>query len=178
MPTRSERNQQKVTQYEREQELESTRILSDQKRQIIMANTKLEQAKVTAERRELTEKAKLEAELTSAQTRLEGARKKAEAIVTQGKAEATVIAAQNQAVIAELKTAVEGFPSPADYAQYQMIVKMAPALAEIFASDTSEFARLFSDYMTPIGNKPQSAEHIKPLVGEPPETQPMAEVRK
>jgi hypothetical protein len=35
---------------------------------------------------------------------------------------------------------------------------MAPALAEIFASDDSDFARLFARYMTPASKMSQGAK--------------------
>ena len=42
-----------------------------------------------------------------------------------------------------------GGPSAGQFAQYQVVLRLAPALKEIFASDTSDFAKLFADYLTP-----------------------------
>ena len=50
--------------------------------------------------------------------------------------------------VAGLRTAVEGFNSADQFAQYQMVMRLAPALKEVFASDTSDFAKLFAAYMT------------------------------
>ncbi|MCO6457286.1 MAG: hypothetical protein J5I93_18465 [Pirellulaceae bacterium] len=148
-------NEQKVTQFERQQELESTKALAEQLTLTIDANTKLEQAKVLAQRQTQNETAKLEAELQSAQTRLEGAKQRAEAIRTQAQAEANVIEAENEAAVAELRTAVEGFPSPQYYSHYHVLRKLSPTLTEIFASDSSDFAKLFSTYMRPeLGPSP------------------------
>ncbi|MFN4257828.1 MAG: SPFH domain-containing protein [Gemmataceae bacterium] len=157
-------NEQKVIQFEREQKLKSTEALAQQRQRIIDANTSLEQAKIIAERRVQNEKAKLGAELQSAQARLDGAKKRAEAILTQGKAEANIIMAENEAVVAELKKAVDGFPTPDHFAQYHVLAKLSPALAEIFASDTSEFAKLFSTYMAPGSRK---IELAGPVPSEP-----------
>jgi hypothetical protein len=44
---------------------------------------------------------------------------------------------------------VQGFPSAEQYAQYQVMLKLAPALGEVFASDGSEFAKLFTAYLAP-----------------------------
>jgi hypothetical protein len=59
-----------------------------------------------------------------------------------------VIGLQNEAEISGLKTAVQGFPSVEHFAQFHVLSKVTPALSEIFASDDSEFARLFAAYMT------------------------------
>ena len=61
--------------------------------------------------------------------------------------------AQNEAQVAGLRTAILGFTGAQHYAQFQMLSKLAPALSEIFASDDSEFAKLFADYMTPSPTK-------------------------
>ncbi len=142
-------NEQKVAQFVQEQELKSTEALADQRQRIIDANTTLEQAKNLAQRRIQSEEAGLTAALESAQARLEGTAKRAEAILTKAKADVAVIAAENEAAVAELRTAVQGFPSPHEFAQYHVLTRLAPALSEIFASDTSAFAKLFSDYLTP-----------------------------
>jgi hypothetical protein len=142
-------NPKAVVNFEREKERKATEALAPQRTQVIDANTKLEQAKILAERKVQNEKSRLQAELESAQARLEGAKKRAEAIITTGKAEAAVAVATNEATVAGLKTAIEGFGSSDAFAQYHVLVKMSPVLSEIFASDTSEFARLFSTYMAP-----------------------------
>ena len=46
-----------------------------------------------------------------------------------------------------------GFPTPDHFAQYHVMLKLSPALSEIFASDNSEFGRLFSTYMSPPPKK-------------------------
>ena len=38
--------------------------------------------------------------------------------------------------------------------QYQVLTKVAPALTEIFASDDSEFAKLFAKFMVPPSGQP------------------------
>ena len=144
-----EKNKQLVEQYKTEQEQKAKEALAEQRKVVVEANTKLEQEKVKAQQRIEVETLKLEALLKAAQTRLEGAKKRAEATITEGKAEAAVIEAKNQAEIAGLRTAVEGFANPEAFAQYHVLMRLAPALSEIFASDTSEFAKVFSSYMTP-----------------------------
>jgi hypothetical protein len=145
-------NEQKVSQYKQEQELKSTEALAQQRKLIIDANTKLEQAKIIAQRRLANEKAQLEAELESAQARLDGAKKRAEAILNAGRAQANVAIADNEATVAELKTAIAGFQSPDHFARYHVLRKMAPVLSEIFASDSSDFAKLFSSFLAPTKN--------------------------
>ena len=91
----------------------------------------------------------LKQDLANAQLRLEAARKQAEATLSRGKAEAAVIGLQNEAQVAGLRKMVEGFTSVQHFAQYQVIAKPALALSEIFATDSGEFAKLFTGYMTP-----------------------------
>src|SRR5262249_49654280 len=67
----------------------------------------------------------------------------------KGKAEAAVINLQNEAEVAGLRKAVQGFATAANFAQYQILTRLAPSLREIFASDESEFAKILTNYMTP-----------------------------
>jgi regulator of protease activity HflC (stomatin/prohibitin superfamily) len=143
-----EKNKQLVEQYKTEQEQRAKEVLAEQRRLVVDANTKLEQEKINAQRRKDVEQARLEANLKAATARLEGAKKRAEATITEGKAEASIITANNEAEIAGLKTAIAGFATPEQFAQYQVLTKLAPALSEIFTSDNSEFAKVFTTYIT------------------------------
>jgi hypothetical protein len=58
-----------------------------------------------------------------------------------------VIDLENKAEVQGLKTAVESFPTVEAFAQYHVVSKLAPALSEIFASDSSDFAKLFASYL-------------------------------
>ncbi len=60
-----------------------------------------------------------------------------------------MILKKNEAEVSGLRKAIQGFGSAMNFAQYQMVKQLAPALREIFASDDSEFSKLFSSYMTP-----------------------------
>ena len=154
-------NEQKVIQFEQEQILKSTEALSEQRKKVIAANTKLERARIDAQRMIATLEAEQEALVKSAQARLDGAKKRAEAIQTTGEAEAAVITAENEAEVASLKTALAGFGTAQAFADYHVLTKVAPVLSEIFASDTSDFAKLFSNYLQ---SQPSS------LPGTPPAT--------
>jgi hypothetical protein len=144
-----DKNEQLVEQYKTEQEQKGKEALKEQRSKLVDANRDLKVAKTLAKQQKEVEKAKQENDLKSAQTRLEAAREQAKATITRGKAEAAVVIAQNEAEVAGLRTAIAGFPSPEQFSQYHVLTKLSPALSEIFASDTSEFARLFSVYMTP-----------------------------
>ena len=143
-----EKNAQLVEQYKSEQEQAAKKALSEQRSKLVDANRDLTVAKTLAEQQTEVEEAKQKNDLKSAQTRLDAAREQAKAAITRGKGEAAVILAQNEAEVAGLRTAVGAFPSAELYAQYQVMAKLAPALSEIFASDTSDFAKMFSSYMT------------------------------
>lgn len=149
--TRVERdkNLKLVEQYKQEQELKAKEALAEQRKHVVKANQGLKVETTRAKQAKETETAKLENELKAAQARLDAAEKQARAIRTRAQGEADVILAQNKAEVAGLERAVAGFPSPEHFAQYHVLTRLAPALSEIFASDQSEFARVFSTYMTP-----------------------------
>jgi len=127
----------------------AAKTMKAQAKEKVDAETRLVQEKTQAKQRLQVQELQLKQELESAQLRLDAAQKQAAAVLTKGKAEAAVITAKNEAEIAGLRKAVQGFESAQQYAQYHILERLAPALKEIFASDESEFAKLFSTYMTP-----------------------------
>jgi hypothetical protein len=141
-------NARLIDQHKQEQEQKATEILAKQRQLVVDANAQLEVAKTDAKRDLAVEEAKLKTALKAAQARLDGARETAKLAIVKGKGEAASVMAENEAEVAGLKTAIGGFPSPDHFAQYHVLTKVAPALSEIFASDTSEFARVFSTYMS------------------------------
>lgn len=145
-----ERNRSRLGQYKEQQQLRSIEALKEQNQKKVEADTRLQVAKTQAEQRKQVEELRLKQELESARVRLEAARARAEAVLTRGNAEAVVIQAQNEAEVAGLRKAVQGFPSAGTFAHYHILSRLVPALREIFASDESEFARLFAAYMTPL----------------------------
>lgn len=149
-----EKNNVRVRQFQAEQELKAKEELQQQAKEKVEAETRLVQAKTKAGQAKEVEGLRLKQELASAELRLEAARKTAEATLARGRAEAAVVTAQNEAEVAGLRRAVEGFRGVQNYAQFQMISRLAPALSEIFASDDSEFARIFAGYMSPGDTTP------------------------
>jgi multidrug efflux pump subunit AcrA (membrane-fusion protein) len=144
-----DKNADLVLQYRSEAEQKGKEALSEQRGKLVDANRDLKVARTLAEQQKEVEEARLKNELKSAQARLEAAREQAKATVTRGKAEEAIIIAQNGAEVAGLKIAVSGFPTPDHFAQYHVLTKMSPALSEIFASDSSDIAKLFTHYMSP-----------------------------
>jgi hypothetical protein len=143
-----EKNKKLVEQYKTEQEQKGKEMLAEQEKRVVDANAKLKVEKTKAKQLKEVEEAKLKTDLLAAQQTLDASRETAKATLTQGKAEASVIMANNEAEVAGLKAAIGGFPSPEAFAQYHVVSRLTPALGEIFASDTSDFAKLFSGYMT------------------------------
>ena len=131
------------------------------------ARRKLAEAEEKAKQDKQVAASELEKDLQAAQLRLDAGKKEAEAKKTRGEADAEVINRQNEAELAGLRKAVQGFPSAEHYAQYQMLSKLAPALSEIFASDTSEWARLFASYMAPPPSKAAARGNEKGTEGGP-----------
>ena len=144
-----QRNVEMVKQYTNEQALKSQEAAVDQNRERVLAETRLAQAETEAEQLVDVEKLKLTAMVTVATSQLEAAREQAKAVKARAEAEAAVITAQNEAEVAALRTSVEGFGSPELFARHAVLKRLAPSLGEIFASDESEFGRLFSTLLVP-----------------------------
>ena len=143
-----EKNKTLLEQYKTKQELEAARAKEEQASQKVKAETRRVQAQTQATQKKEVELLRLKQELENAKINLEAARERAEAIQKTGKADADVINFENEVEVAEIKKAIQGFASVQNFAQYQVLKKLAPALTEIFASDDSEFARLFATYLS------------------------------
>jgi regulator of protease activity HflC (stomatin/prohibitin superfamily) len=161
-----EKNVESIGQYKEQQELKAKEALKQQEEEKVTASSKLVQAEAKSRQRKATEEARLKQDLANAQLRLDAAREQAKAVVASGKAEADVIMLQNEAEVSGLRKAVQGFPSADHFAQYHVLIKLAPALGEIFASDTSEFAKLFAVYLTPPA-KPATAAPVRAAAVDP-----------
>jgi SPFH domain/Band 7 family protein len=141
-----QKNQAKLGQYKAEQELVAKEALKQQAKEKVEAETRLVQAKTRADQMREVELSRLKQELDNAQLLLDAAQSEAAATLSKGKAEAAVINLTNEAEVAGLRTAVQGFSSVQNFAQYHIVTRLAPALGEIFASDGSDFAKIFADY--------------------------------
>jgi SPFH domain / Band 7 family len=158
-----EKNASLIDQYKQAQELAATTARKEQNEEKVAAATKLNTATIEAQQKLEVEEKKLEQDLKNAETNLKAAKEQAEAVLAQAEADAEVITKENEAKVAGLRTAVEGFNSADQFAQYQMLTRLAPALKEIFASDTSDFAKLFANYMTQGSSKPAAARVVGPV---------------
>jgi regulator of protease activity HflC (stomatin/prohibitin superfamily) len=147
-----EKNKARVGTYKAEQELKAKEALSQQKTEKTRAGTRLVQATTKAEQLKEVETSRLKQELENAQLRVDAAALQKTAILQKAKAEAEVIQSQNQAEIAGLEKAIQGFRGAQQFAQYHLMARLGPSLGEIFASDDSEFAKLFSSLQTPPPN--------------------------
>jgi hypothetical protein len=148
-------NENMIKRLESEAENKANEAKVKQSNAVTAAMTDLERAKIQAEQRLKVLEADLMTQKEAAAIRLEGARSEATKILALAEAEAKVTDKQNQAEIADIKTAIQGFANVDAFAQYHMLKTLSPALTEIFASDTSEFAKLFSNFManSPKPNK-------------------------
>ena len=144
-----ETNKQLVEQHKANQEKAAQDVLVKQKSEMVDAKRDLAVATKLATQTKEVEETKLKNDLENAKIELDAAKEQAKATLTRGKADADIILAKNKAEIAGLETAIKGFTTPEQFAQYHVLMKLSPALSEIFASDTSEFAKVFSTYMTP-----------------------------
>jgi len=157
---KQEQNKSLLGQYKEEQKLKSIEAMKVQYREKVEADTRLLVMKTDVQRLKQVEESKLKQELENARIRLDAARSRAEAMLVKGKADADVILKKNDAEVSGLRKAVQGFGSAMNFAQYHMVKQLTPALREIFASDESEFSKLFSAYMTPTS--PGQAAQVPP----------------
>lgn len=156
-----EQNKSLIEQYKSEQELKAKDALTQQKAQTVEAGTLLQNATIEAQKRKAVEEARLKNDLAIAQIRLDAAKDRAKGIVALGKAEAEKIMLENEAEVSGIKKAISGFPSSEAFAQYHIMAKLGPALTEIFASDSSDFAKLFAGYLTGFNPRPSGATAAK-----------------
>ena len=166
-----EKNVVRLRQYQAEQELKAKEALKQQAREKVEAETRVVQAKTKATQMLEVEESRLRQDLTNAQVTLDAARQQAEATLAHGRADAAVIQLQNEATVSGLQTAVDGFGSAQQFAQYQILSRLGPAISEIFASDDSEFARLVAEYMTT--RQPPASQPAPPTIA--PVTVPVSE---
>lgn len=160
-----EKNTVRLGQYKAEQNLKAKEALKQQAKEKVEAETRLLREQTHAEQLLEVEKARLEQELKNAQLKLDAARDQATAIRAKGEAEAKVIQLQNEAEVAGLRKAVQGFASVQNFAQYHVLSRLGPALTEIFASDDSDLAKLLTSYLTLPGSmsKPAADSGEKPM---------------
>jgi hypothetical protein len=142
-------NESLKEQYKTEQTLKANEALSRRNQLLVEVDTRLKQATIQAKQRKEVEEEKLKQALENAEIQLTAAKERAKAIKATGQADADVLNLQNEASVSGLRKAIQGFPSADAFAQYQVLMRLAPALSEIFASDTSDFAKLFSGYLSP-----------------------------
>jgi len=155
-------NENMVKRLESEAETKANEAKVKQNAEVTAANTLLEKAKILAEQKVKVLEADLMTQKEAAQLRLDAAKSEADYILAQAEAQVKITEKENQAQIAEIKTAIQGFPNVETFAQYHMLMKLSPALNEIFASDGSEFAKLFANYMTPPAKANGPAQPNKP----------------
>ena len=117
-----EKNVVRMGQYRAAQELAAKEALKQQYKEKVDAETRLLQAKTRAEQMREVELSRLKQELDNAQLELDAAKNQAEAILTKGRAEAAVILLTNEAEIAGLRKAVQGFASVQNFAQYHIVI--------------------------------------------------------
>jgi regulator of protease activity HflC (stomatin/prohibitin superfamily) len=143
-------NMELVKQHLADQDRKGKELLADQEQEVAKAQGRLGAAEEKAKQDKETTKIDLDQQLKSAEVRLAAARSDARAMLSKAQAKADNVTKDNEAAVASLKTAMSGFQSPEHFAQYHVLNRLSPALMEIFASDQSDFARLFTGYMTPI----------------------------
>jgi hypothetical protein len=154
-----DKNKTLITQHKSDQTVKATGALKQRAEEINKAQIRRNKATVEASQKLANEKLSLENDLAAATLRLEAAKEQAKAILSQGEADAKIITLENEAQVAGLRQAVLGFSSVQVFAQYHVLARIAPALTEIFASDESDFAKLFSTHLTQPpanGTKPAS----------------------
>ncbi len=164
------KNGARLRQYRAAQELKAKEALKDQAKSKVEAETRLIQAKTKATQMKEVALSQATQDLENAQLVLDAAEKQAEATITKGKADAAVIDLQNDAKVAGLRKAMQGFADVQSFAQYNLMNRLGPALTEIFAGDDSEFGRLFSNYLTKPAGSASKPTAIPTVTADPSAT--------
>jgi regulator of protease activity HflC (stomatin/prohibitin superfamily) len=142
-----DKNKTLITQHKSDQTVKAAESLKQRAEEVNKAQIRRNKATVEAAQKLANEQLRLENDLASATLRLEAAKEQAKAILSQGEADAKIINLENEAQVAGLRQAMLGFSSVQVFAQYHVLSRIAPALTEIFASDESDFAKLFSTHL-------------------------------
>jgi uncharacterized membrane protein YqiK len=142
-----EKNKTMITQHKSDQSAKAAEALKQRSEEINKAENRRKKATVEASQKLANEKLRLENDLAAATLRLEAAKEQAKAILSEGEAGARLITLENEAQVAGLRQAMLGFSSVQVFAQYHVLSRIAPTLTEIFASDESDFAKLFSTHL-------------------------------
>jgi hypothetical protein len=142
-----EKNKSLIDQYKSDQTVKAAEGLKQRAQEVNSAETRRNKAKIEAEQKLANEKLRLENDLAAAKLKLEAAKAEAQSVRFKGEAEAAQIDRENEAQVAGIRRAIEGFSNVQVFAQFQVMSKVAPALMEIFASDDSDFAKLFATYL-------------------------------
>jgi SPFH domain / Band 7 family len=148
-----QKNRAQVGQFKSAQKMKAAEVSIVQAREKVEAETRLIQANTNSQQLKEVEESKLKNDLLRAEIRLRAAKDQAFAVVTQAQADANVIDKQNEAEVAGIAQAIKGFNDAQQFAQYHLLSRLGPALAEIFASDQSDFAKFFSTYLAPQPTK-------------------------
>ena len=128
------KNGARIRQYRAAQELKAKEALKDQAKAKVEAETRLIQAKTKSTQMKEVALSQATQELENAQLSLDAAAKQAEATLSKGKAEAAVIGLQNEAKVAGLRKAVQGFVDVQSFAQYNLMSRLGPALTDTSAT--------------------------------------------
>ena len=100
----------------------------------------------SAEQYAKVEITKAEKELAVARIQLEAAKDMAATVLAEGKAEAAVTVMKNKAEAEAVRAKVSAFGTGERYAEYQLIVKMSPAIRRILSNTEGPFAELFERF--------------------------------
>ncbi len=152
-----EKNLVRMGQFKAEQELRAKESLKQQATDKVAAETRLIQGKTKSEQQKAVEESRLKQELANTQIRLDAVREQAEAVLATGRAEAAVINLKNEAEVAGLRTAMQGFGTPQHFAQYHILSRLSPASARSSPPTRATSREIFTQFMTPSDAKPTTS---------------------
>jgi len=101
-----------------------------------------------AEQYQAVEVTRAQRELEVGKIQLEAAKDKAAAVLAQGKAEAAVTVMAHKAEAEGVRAKVSAFGKGDKYAEYTLIMKLAPGIKEILSNTEGPFAKLFERFIS------------------------------
>jgi len=150
-----------------EQQLKTEQMLVVQKQELVDAERQVVEQVTQANQEKEVALVEANKRLAVAQLQLDAAQDKAAAVLAKGKAEADVIAFDNEATAAEWKKAIEAFSGDGDeYARFILWQKLAPSFQDLMVNTAdSPLMEIFKAY---DGSGPRAASPPPPRTSPSP----------
>ncbi len=143
------RNKNQLLQAQAEQSLARSEEMVKLERDRVAASTQNKVKIIDATNKQKVALINQERRLQMEATLLEAARREAEAILSRGRAESDVVLLAATAEAEAIKKSIEAFKTAENYAYFEFVSRVAPAMQSIFANTEGVFGRIFQNIVAP-----------------------------